>query len=220
MKSTHLQESGAQSVGEELANTVTHGLGAVLAIAGTTYLAGWAVVYGDAPRVAAVGVYGFTLCALYLASTLYHRETGVDRKRILRHIDRSAVFAFIAGCYTPFTLVSLRGPFGWSMLAVIWAIAAVGIALECTLKARFLVWSTAFYLGMGWLALLIGWPLAHEMAAGGLALMVVGGVSYTIGVGFFWWTRLPFHHTIWHLFVLAGTACHFGAISLYVLPMP
>lgn len=220
MDSTHLQESGAQSVVEEIANTVTHGLGAVMAIGGTAYLAAWAVTYGDAPRVAAVAIYGATLCVLYLASTLYHGETAVPRKRILRHVDRSAVFAFIAGCYTPFSLVSLRGPFGWSLLGVIWSIAAIGIALELVLKARFLVWSTVFYLGMGWLALVAGWPLAHHMAAGGLALMVIGGLSYTIGVGFFWWTSLRFHHTIWHLFVLAGTACHFQAISHYVLPMP
>lgn len=205
---------------EELANTVTHGVGAIASCVGIAYLGGWALAYGDGWRIASVGVYGVTLCGLYLASTLYHRESRDAPKATLRHIDRSAVFAFIAGSYTPFTLLPLRGPVGWTLLLAIWSLAAVGIALELTLKARFVVWSTVFYLTMGWLAVFAAGPMIRVMAEPGLWLMLIGGLSYTVGVIFFWWTRLPFHHAIWHLFVLAGTACHFGAISQYVLPMP
>ena len=209
-----------QTTREEIANSVTHGLGAAASVAGALYLGWWALSHGDAWRIAGVGVYGLTLVLLYCASTLYHAIPADRAKRMLRVVDRSAIFLFIAGCYTPFTLVPLRGAFGWTLFGVVWGLAAVGIVLEVVLRQRFVVWSTAFYLGMGWLAIVAAMPMIEVMEARGLLWMVAGGLSYSVGVVFFWWTRLPFHHAIWHLFVLGGSACHFQAISGYVLPMP
>jgi hemolysin III len=210
----------SQTLGEEIANAVTHGIGAALSIAGFLYLGAWALLYGDGWRIAGVAVYGVTLVALYLASTVYHAISAEQAKAWARTVDRSAIFVFIAGCYTPFTLIPLRGGFGWGLLATIWALAIVGVALEVVLKARFMVWSTVFYLAMGWLALVAAGPMIELMEPRGLLWMVAGGLSYSGGLVFFWWTRLPFHHAIWHLFVLGGSACHFQAISGYVLPMP
>jgi hemolysin III len=208
-----------QSTGEEIANSITHGIGAAFALFGAYRLAAWSVVHGDGWRIAGVGVYGTTLFVLYLVSTLYHSLFATRARRIFQHIDRSAIYVFIAGCYTPFALVPLRGPLGWALLGSIWTLAIVGVVLECVLRERFVVWSTALYLAMGWLALPIAITLAGSLGAWGFGWLVVGGLAYTVGVGFFWWTTLPFHHAIWHLFVAAGTVCHFQAISGYVLAM-
>jgi hemolysin III len=208
-----------QSTGEEIANSITHGIGAAFALFGTYRLAAWALANGDGWRIAGAGVYGTTLFVLYLASTLYHSLFATKARTVFQRIDRSAIYVFIAGCYTPFALVPLRGPLGWGLLAAIWTLAIVGVVLECALRERFMVWSTALYLVMGWLALPFAIWIAGSLGVWGVAWMVVGGLAYTVGVGFFWWTALRFHHTIWHLFVAAGTICHFQAISGYVLAM-
>lgn len=207
-----------QTAAEEIANGLTHGVGALFAVVGGGVLAWRALEGGDGYRLVSVAVYIVTLVALYVASTVYHLVRGDRIKPICRRIDRMAIYVFIAGCYTPFTLVPLRGTWGFSLLAVIWGLAVVGIALEAWLRNRFLVWSTALYLGMGWLAVFIVWPLLSLVDTTLVAWLVGGGVAYSVGVVFFWWTRLPFHHAIWHLFVLAGSVCHYQAIERVIAP--
>lgn len=208
-----------QTTGEEIANSVTHGVGAAFALAGVAWLGYWALTHGDGWRIAGVGIYGTSLFLVYLASTLYHSLFATRARQVFQHIDRSAIYVFIAGCYTPFALVPLRGPLGYGLLATIWTLAVIGVVLECVLRQRFLVWSMALYLAMGWLALPIATTLASSLGAWGLVWLVGGGVSYTVGVGFFIWSTLRFHHAIWHVFVALGSLCHFQAISGYVLPM-
>jgi hemolysin III len=208
-----------QTRGEEMANSVTHGFGALMGVAGLGYLVLRALrdAAVDASTLVGIAVYIGTFIALYAASTVYHAVEKATPKQWLRHVDRSAVFVFIAGCYTPFLLGPMRGAAGYLALGFVWSIAALGVTLELWLKSRFLVASTAFYLGMGWFALL-GLPVAWQMLGGyGLSWVIGGGVLYTVGVGFFWWTALPFHHAIWHLFVLAGSACHFHVVAHYLL---
>jgi hemolysin III len=139
-------------------------------------------------------------------------------KRILKIVDHSAIYLLIAGTYTPFTLVILRGAWGWSLFGVVWGLALLGILWKIWFVDRFTVVSTTVYLMMGWLAVIAVKPLFALVPAGGIALILAGGICYTIGVGFFAWRRLPFHHAVWHLFVLAGSTCHYIAVLLYVLP--
>lgn len=207
------------SRGEELANSITHGIGAALAIGGLGVLTAFAAVYGNAWHIVSCSVYGATLVLLYLASTLYHSLQSPRTKAVLRVIDHSAIFVLIAGTYTPFTLVNLRGPWGWSMFGVIWGLALAGIACRVTVLRRY-SWSSAVVaLVMGWVIVVAARPLLASIAPGGLVLLLLGGLAYTGGVGFYAWRRLPYHHAIWHGFVLAGSVLHFLAILLYVVPV-
>lgn len=207
-----------QTRGEEIANSVTHGLGLVLSIAGLAVLVVLAALRGTAWHIVSCAVYGATLVMLYAASTLYHGVRGPRVKRVLKILDHSAIYLLIAGTYTPFTLVTLRGAWGWSLFGVVWGLALVGILWKIWFVDHFAVVSTTVYLLMGWLAVIAAKPLLALVPAGGLALIVAGGLCYTAGVGFFAWRRLPYHHTVWHLFVMAGSACHFVAVLLYVIP--
>ena len=205
---------------EEVANSVTHGFGAVMGVLGVGYLLARGLASSDLWSRVGIVVYILTFIALYAASSVYHAVKPEGPKQWLRHVDRSAVFVFIAGCYTPFLLGPMRGHVAVLTLAFVWGLAGLGVALELRLKARFSVASTAFYLAMGWFAL-VGLPVAWELLGShGLGWVIGGGVFYTVGVGFFWWTSLPFHHAIWHLFVLAGSACHFHVVAHYLLPAP
>jgi hemolysin III len=208
-----------QTRGEEIANGVTHGVGAALAVGGLGYLGAWAVLHGDGWRIAAASVYGLTLVGVFLASTLYHAITHTRAKGVLQRIDHAAIYTFIAGCYTPFTLVRMPLAWGLPLLITIWALAAVGIGLDVWLRERFVIAGTVLYLIMGWLVIVAFKPILENTEPGAAWWLLGGGVSYTVGILFFWWTRLPFHHAIWHVFVLAGSACHFEAISAYVMPM-
>lgn len=202
---------------EEVANSVTHGFGAVMGLLGVGYLLARGLASSDAWNLIGVTVYLGTFIALYASSSVYHAVRDVGPKQWLRHLDRSAVFVFIAGCYTPFLLGPMRGVTGVAALAFVWGIAALGVGLELSLKARFVVASTALYLGMGWFGIL-GLPVAWQLLGGAaLGWVLAGGIFYTVGVGFFWWSALPFHHAIWHLFVLAGSACHFHVVAHYLL---
>lgn len=207
------------SVGEEIANSVTHGVGVVLSIAGLAVLTAFASVFGTAWHIVSCSIYGATQILLYTASTLYHSLPFSRAKAILRVLDHSAIFLLIAGTYTPFTLVNLRGPWGWSLLIAVWLFALLGIALQGTLIRQKALITTLPYLGMGWLAVIGLKPLLEAVAPGGLALLVAGGLAYTAGAVFYVWRRLPYHHAIWHLFVLAGSACHYFAVLLYVIPV-
>jgi hemolysin III len=173
---------------------------------------------GDARHIVASIIYGVTLILLYLASTLYHGIPSPRAKRALKVIDHSAIYLLIAGTYTPFTLISLRGAWGWTLFGLIWGMALLGITLKVAAISRFRWLSIALYLGMGWLALVALKPLIEAVSPAGVRLVLLGGVSYKLGVLFYTWRRLPYHHAVWHLFVLAGSVFHFFAVLLYVLP--
>ena len=197
---------------------LTHGVGAGLGVAGLVLLVTAAWRHGDAWHVVSSAIFGAALVLLYTASTLYHSfESALTRQR-LQKLDHAAIFLLIAGTYTPFVLVTLRGPWGWSLFGVIWGLAIVGVVLKCWFAGRFRGVSTSVYLVMGWLVLIAIKPLVAALPAGGMKLLVAGGLCYTGGVAFYHWRRLPYHHAIWHLFVLAGSACHWAAVFLYVLP--
>ena len=203
---------------EELANALTHACGIALSLAGGVALMAIALAHGDAWVVTSAAIFGASLVLLYTTSTLYHSVPGAGRKILLRKFDHAAIFLLIAGTYTPFLLVSLRGVWGWSLLVVIWTLAVAGVALKFRFAGRFRVVSTLIYLAMGWMVLLATKPLLVAVAPAGLWLLFAGGLCYTLGSVFYLWKRLPYHHAIWHLFVLAGSACHWASIYGYVLP--
>jgi hemolysin III len=210
--------SREQTTGEEIANSVTHGIGAGLAAAGLSVLVTLAALQGDPWRVVSFSIYGATLVLLYLASTLYHGFRGPRVKRVFQTLDHSAIFLLIAGTYTPFSLVTLRGPWGWTLFGLIWGLAVTGIVLQAVAPDRYRIAQVLLYVVMGWLALIAIKPLIESLPAGGMAWLVAGGLSYTLGVGFYAWKRLPFGHAVWHLFVLGGSVCHFFCMILHVLP--
>jgi hemolysin III len=164
-----------------------------------------------------VCIYGATLVFLYLFSTLYHSFQEPRINKLLQVFDHAAIFLLIAGTYTPFTLVTLRGPLGWALFGVIWAMALFGVAFQTTLLRRHIALSLGLYIGMGWAVVVAARPLMEAMPLPGVILLAAGGLAYTLGVIFYVWHRLPYHHAIWHLFVLAGSALHFFAILLYVI---
>jgi hemolysin III len=209
-----------QSSREELANALTHGVGAALAVAGLAVLVTLAALHGDAWRVVSFALYGVTLVLLYVFSTLYHALPWPRAKAVFHRLDHVAIFLLIAGTYTPLSLVTLRGAWGWSMFGVEWALACVGILVKTVFFGRFRGLGVAAYVGMGWVALIAIEPLVTSVPLGGLLWILAGGLAYTGGVAFYVWKTLSYHHAIWHLFVLAGSACHWVCMLLYVLPMP
>lgn len=206
------------SFGEEVANGVTHGVGALASLAGLTVLATLSVLRGTAWHVVGCSIFGATLVVLYAASTLYHSIPGARAKAVLRTFDHCAIFLLIAGTYTPFTLVNLRGPWGWSLLGVVWGAAIGGVVLTVVAGGRWPVLSVGLYVVMGWSVVVAVKPMLGAVAPGGLILLAAGGVCYTVGIVFYAWRRLPYGHALWHLFVLAGSACHFFAVLMYVIP--
>ena len=205
---------------EEIANVSTHAIGVVLAVAGLIALIILAAIHGNAWHVASFTVYGCTLILLFLASTLYH---SIQRPRVrhwMRVFDHSAIYIFIAGTYTPFLLVTMRDTFGWIILSVVWALAFLGVAFKTLFIGRFHKLETAAYVAMGWLCVIAFKQMITNLPPGGLAWLLVGGIVYTAGVIFFMWEDLPYNHAVWHLFVLAGSACHFYAIAFYILYVP
>jgi len=204
--------------GEEIANSVTHGVGALLAFAGFVVLVVLAVRHGTAWHVVGCSIFGGTLLVLYTASTLYH-SINHDRARPVLHVlDHSAIYLLIAGTYTPFMLVTLRGPWGWSLLAVVWAACVAGISLRAALGHRMRILHTALYVAMGWVGIVAFRPMLHGLGVNGLLFVVAGGLTYTIGLVFYGSQRLPYAHAVWHVFVLAGSALHYVAVVAYVLP--
>ncbi|NOI92938.1 hemolysin III family protein [Vibrio splendidus] len=205
---------------EERANAITHGLGVVLGVVGLILLLVRAFDYqADMLTVASMAVYGSSIILLFLASTLYHSITTEKTKRLLKTLDHCAIYLLIAGSYTPFLLVGLRTPLAMGLMAVIWGIALVGIIMKIAFVYRFKRLSLFIYLAMGWLSLIVVYQLAMNIDIGGLVLLAVGGVIYSLGVIFYVAKRIPYNHAIWHLFVLAGCACHFFAIYLFVTPV-
>ncbi|MDN3700642.1 hemolysin III family protein [Vibrio artabrorum] len=205
---------------EERANAITHGLGVLLGVIGLILLLVRAFdSQADLLTVASMTVYGSSIILLFLASTLYHSITTEKTKRLLKTLDHCAIYLLIAGSYTPFLLVSLRTPLAMGLMAVIWSIALVGIIMKIFFVYRFKRLSLVTYLAMGWLSLIVVYQLAMNIEMGGLVLLALGGVIYSLGVIFYVAKRIPYNHAIWHLFVLAGCACHFLAIYLYVTPV-
>lgn len=206
------------SLNEEIAHSVTHGIGVLLSIVGLTVLVVYSSQYGDVWHVVSSSIYGATLIALYTSSTLYHAVTLPDLKKFLQKLDHAAIFLLIAGTYTPFTLVNLRGGWGWTLFGIVWSIAIAGMVMELIVKKRYKRISLSLYLGLGWIVMIAIEPMMSNVQIGGLILLLVGGLFYSLGVIFYVWKTLVYHHAIWHLFVLAGSACHFFAVFLYVIP--
>jgi hemolysin III len=203
---------------DELANALTHGVGLLLALVAVPILIVMAAMHGTAWHIVGVSIYGASLVALYTASTVYHSVQHPPAKRILRIIDHSAIYLLIAGTYTPFALVNLRGPWGWTLLGLVWTIALFGVGWKLVHAERFVVVSTIIYLAMGWLVVIAARPLIRAVPLGGIVWLLAGGLAYSLGVAFFGASRLRFNHAVWHLFVLAGSACHYVAVIRYVLP--
>lgn len=203
---------------EEVANTITHGIGLLLSIVGLVVLLVLAALRGTAWHIVACSIYGATLICLYTASTLYHAVISPRVKRALRIFDHSAIYLLIAGTYTPFLLVSLRGPWGWSLFGVIWGLALAGVLFKFWFVERFVILSTAVYIAMGWLVVIAAKPVITHVPFTTLIWLLAGGLAYTGGVIFFAAKRIPYSHAIWHLFVLAGSICHYFAVLSAVIP--
>ena len=203
---------------EERAHVLTHGLGILLSIAGMILMLLFALNRGSAVHLVASTIYGTTLILLYTASTIYHAIRAGRVKQIFESIDHAAIYLLIAGTYTPFALITLHGHWGYTLLAIIWGLAAVGTCVVLINRGSVNWLQLVLYLAMGWTAIFVINPLIHSLQLGGLILIVAGGVAYTGGVVFYLWHRLRFHHAIWHLCVLGGSICHFFAVFFYVLP--
>jgi len=206
------------SMKEEIAHSVSHGFGLLLSVIGLATLIVYSSLYGDAWHIVSSSIYGATLIALYTSSTLYHAITTPGIKKVLQKIDHAAIFLLIAGTYTPFLLVNLRGGWGWTLFGIIWSIAIAGMIMELIVKKRYRRISLGMYLGLGWLVMIAIEPMLANVATGGMILLLLGGLFYSLGVIFYVWKALIYHHAIWHVFVLAGSTFHFFAIFLYVIP--
>lgn len=203
---------------DEHVNALTHGVGLALVLVAVPILIVLAARSGNAWAVVGVSVYSTTLISLYTASTMYHAVRYPPAKRVLRILDHSAIYLLIAGTYTPFTLVNLRGPSGWTLFGLVWALALLGIIWKTVRVERLEIVSTILYVAMGWLVLIAVRPVSRAIPIGGLAWLLAGGLAYTLGVVFFAASRLRFNHAVWHVFVLGGSACHYVAVMRYVLP--
>lgn len=204
-------------LGDILANAITHGVGAVLALVGAVYLIAVSM-HGDAWLVVSCSIYATTLFLVYLCSTLYHSLVRTRARHVFHVLDHSAIYLLIAGTYTPFMLVSIRGTTGWALLGVVWGLAIAGVVFKSLAIGRFPAASATVYLLMGWCILVAVRPLLHAISWHGMAWIAVGGLAYTLGIVFFANDRLHFFHALWHLFVLAGSVAHYFAVLLYVVP--
>jgi len=207
------------TLGEEIANGVTHGIATGLSIAGLTLLVVLAALYGDVWQVVSFSIYGGALILLYLASTLYHSFPNPKIKRVFKSFDHASIYLLIAGTYTPFLLVGLRGAWGWTLFVIIWTLAIAGVGFKIFFVYRFMKLSVAAYILMGWLGVVAAGEMIARIPMGGLVWLAIGGVAYTVGVIFYAWKRLPYNHAIWHLFVMAGSLSHFFAILFYLSPL-
>lgn len=204
---------------EEFAHAATHALGVLLSVAGLGWMLFLSLATGDSWRVAASIVYGTSLVALFLSSTIYHSLHASPKRDFLKLLDHCAIYLLIAGTYTPFLIVAMRGPTGWWLFGAIWSLAAIGILAKLQFGHRYPRTSLVGYLLMGWLIVVAGPEIAEAVGDKGMRWLIAGGLSYTVGAAFYAAKRLNYSHTIWHVFVLAGGFCHFMAVVLYVLPL-
>ena len=215
MSETLTYRSRPQSFGEEIANSVSHRVGLLAAVAAIPTLVASAVRRGSLAGIVGASVFAVTVVLLYLTSTLYHALPRSRAKRVFRVLDHSAIFLLIAGTYTPFTLGVLRGTWGWALLRLVWGLAILGVVLKAVGGVRYPRLSTCLYLGMGWLILIAVKPLWLRVPPAGLLWLLAGGIAYTAGVALFAAQRFRYTHFLWHLLVLAGSACHFIAVLWY-----
>ena len=213
----HQPVQAQYKLGDILANAITHGIGTVFAVVGAVYLIA-ASTRGDAWIVVSCSVFASTLVLVYVCSTLYHSLVRTRARHVFQILDHSAIYLLIAGTYTPFTLVSLRGPVGWAMFGVVWSLAIAGVIFKSLAVDRFAVASALVYLFQGWLIVVAARPLLHAIGGHGMAWLGMGGLAYTFGMVFFALDRRRYFHAAWHLFVLAGSVAHYFAILFYVVP--
>ena len=217
MAKTLVAHEREQTRGEEIANSVSHGVGFLAAVAASPVLIFSAVQHGSSAGIVGASVFAFTMVLLYITSSLYHTLARNKAKRIFRVLDHGAIFLLIAGTYTPFTLGVLQGVWGWTLFGIVWGIAVAGVVLKSLGGVRFQKLSTILYLAMGWIIIIAVKPLYLIMPPWGLFWLLAGGLAYTAGVGFYAADRIRYAHFIWHLFVIAGTACHFIAVLKYAV---
>ena len=208
------------TLGEEIANAITHGLGTLLSAAGLALMIVFAVIYGNPWHIVSVSIFGATMILLYLMSTLYHAITNKTAKAILRVFDHSSVFLLIAGTYTPFTLVVLNGVLGWTLFGVVWGLTIFGIIFQALFMDKYKVFTLVMYITMGWIVIFGIGDVIKRLPPEGMFWLALGGFLYTLGTVFYaLGSKVKYFHTIWHLFVLAGSICHFFCIMWYVIPM-
>ncbi|AXI10380.1 hemolysin D [Oceanobacillus zhaokaii] len=206
------------SKGEEIANAVTHGIGALFSIVGLVVLIVAATMNGTAWHIVSFTIFGTTMVILYISSTLVHALPQGKAKDLFEIFDHSSIYLFIAGTYTPFIFHVIQGTLGWTMFGIVWGIAVGGVVFKAFFTKKFLHTSTLLYVLMGWIVVL-GWrQIIENLAPNGVVLLVVGGLFYTFGAIFYVWRGFRYHHLVWHLFVLIGTICHYFCVLLYLLP--
>jgi hemolysin III len=204
------------SLGEEIAHSVTHGLGAVLSMVGLVMLVHRAYASGDPWRIVSFAIFGTTMVVLYVSSTLYHALIPPRARNVFKILDHVAIFLLIAGSYTPFLLVSLRSAWAWVLFGVVWGLTLGGVIFKVFFTGRFKLVSTLLYLGLGWLGIVVMKPLIPQISTSGLVWLVAGGLAYSLGTIFYLWRGMKYHHAVWHVFVMVGTFCHFWVVYEYV----
>ena len=202
---------------EEILHAITHGIGAVLSVVGLVLLIVFASFSGNPWKIVSATIFGTTMLLMYLSSTIVHSLPQGKWKELFLIFDHSSIYLFIAGTYTPFLFVSLKGTIGWVLFGVVWSIALVGIIFKMFFTRKFIILSTLLYIAMGWLIVLAWKPLTAVLPSPGIVLLVIGGIIYTVGAFFYVYKKIPYHHVIWHIFVLFGSAFHFFAIFYYVI---
>ncbi|KHF38818.1 PAQR family membrane homeostasis protein TrhA [Halalkalibacter okhensis] len=207
------------SKGEEIANAITHGIGALLSVAALVLLIVYSSLYGSVLHIVSFTIYGVTMLLLYFSSTMVHALPQGRVKDLFEIFDHASIYLFIAGSYTPLLFIVVQGTLGWTLFGIVWGIATVGVVFKFFFVKKFLFLSTIFYIGMGWLAIFAIKPIVETLPPAGTAFLFIGGICYTIGTIFYVWRGFKYHHAIWHMFVLAGTIFHFFLIIVYVLPI-
>ncbi|MCP5455195.1 MAG: hemolysin III family protein [Thermotogae bacterium] len=205
------------TTGEEVANSIIHGFGMLFSLAALVLMIIFSALEGTAWHVVSTSIFGVTLLLLYTSSTLYHALTNRKAKNLFEIFDHSSIYLLIAGTYTPFTLVTLRGPLGWTIFGIVWGMAVLGILFKIFFVKRFVFLSTLIYIIMGWMIIIGINPLMQNIDPNGIFWLVTGGILYTLGTVFYIWRKFRYHHAVWHLFVLAGSFCHFWCVLFYVI---
>lgn len=212
-------ETHVFSTKEEIANAITHGIGAILSLAGLVILIVYASMHGTAWHIVSFTIFGVSMLLLYSCSTMLHALRPGKAKNVFEILDHSSIYFFIAGTYTPITFIVIQGGLGWTMFGIVWGLAIGGTIFKVFFVKKYLFASTILYVAMGWL-IVLGWgQISAALSTGGLVLLVAGGLFYTLGAVFYLWRGFKYHHAVWHLFVLAGSISHFFCILLYVLPL-
>ncbi|MFK9090445.1 hemolysin III family protein [Bacillus salipaludis] len=204
---------------EEVANSITHGIGAILSISALVILIVFSSLYGTVWHVVSFPIFGVTMFILYMSSTLLHSLPVGKAKDVFEIFDHSSIYFFIAGTYTPFLLIVIKGTMGWSLFGIVWGLAIAGTVFKCYFVKKYLFTSTVLYVVMGWLMVLAWKPLVNNLSPEGMIYLVIGGALYTLGAIFYVWRGFTYHHAVWHLFVIAGSAAHFFCVLFYVLPI-